>query len=82
MGVFLDNCLSLARRLCSLWDADGGGAHITMSVLVIASLRVVGVEIEFDVDRVGSKELGKGVVVWVDPELLKAGTPLFGVESV
>lgn len=51
-------------------NADGSGAYIAMSVLVIASLCVVGVEIEFDVDRIWSKELGKGVLVWVDTKLL------------
>ena len=49
--------------------ADRGGAHIAVAVLVVASLCVVGIEEELDVDSVGGKELGKSVVVWVDPEL-------------
>ena len=62
-------------------DADGGGTHVAMAVLVVASLSVAGVEIKFYVDRIGGTELGKGVMVWVNPELVEAGTPLFGTKS-
>ena len=41
----------------SMWYADGGGAHIIVAMLVVAPLWCDGVEVEFDVNRVGGKKV-------------------------
>ena len=43
--------------LFSMWYADGGGAHIIVAMLVVAPLWCDGVEVEFDVNRVGGKKV-------------------------
>ena len=39
-----------AAVVFSVWDADGGGTHIKVATLMVASLWCDGVEVEFDVD--------------------------------
>ena len=41
----------------TMWYADGGGAHIVVAMLMVTPLRCDGVEVEFDVNRVGGEKV-------------------------
>ena len=41
----------------SVWYADGGGAHIIVAMFMVAPLWCDGVEVEFDVNRVGGEKV-------------------------
>ena len=43
---------------------------------MIAALRWSGVEVEFDIDSIGGKEVVVMVGVWLDAEVLEALAPL------
>ena len=60
----------------SVRDADAGGADIEMAVLVVATVRCSGVEIEFDIHSVGREKIVVVVGVGLYVEVLESLTPL------
>ena len=64
--------------LFSMWYADGGGAHIIVAMLVVAPLWCDGVEVEFDVNRVGGEKVVVVVSVREHLEVPQALSPLLG----
>ena len=43
--------------MLSVGNANSCGAHIKVAMLVVASLRLNGVEMEFDVNGIGGEEV-------------------------
>ena len=62
----------------TMWYADGGGAHIVVAMLMVTPLRCDGVEVEFDVNRVGGEKVVVVVSVREHLEVPQALSPLLG----
>ena len=51
MGMFFWELLELGSSIAlSVWNADGGGANIEVTMLMVASVWGLDVESEFDVN--------------------------------